>query len=56
MTMLAIDPEYARLLGRVQPRVPRNRAENERLLGEIRKIMKKGEGNIKPAESALLNG
>jgi HTH-type transcriptional regulator / antitoxin HigA len=49
-----IDPEYDRLLHRIQPRVPVNREENERLLAEIEKLMKKGEDNLTPAEDAML--
>jgi len=50
----AIDPEYDRLLHEIQPRPPRNREENERLLAEIEKLMLKGEDNLSPAEDAML--
>jgi HTH-type transcriptional regulator / antitoxin HigA len=50
----AIDPEYDQLLQRIQPRVPVSREENERLLAEIEKLMKKGEDNLTPAEDAML--
>jgi HTH-type transcriptional regulator/antitoxin HigA len=49
-----IDPEYDQLLRRIQPRVPANREENERLLAEIEKLMIKGEDNLTPAEDAML--
>lgn len=52
--MSAIDPEYDQLLRRIQPRVPSNRAENERLLAEIEKLMRKGEDSLTPAEDAML--
>lgn len=44
----AIDPEYDQLLHKIQPRVPTNRRENERLLAEIEALMKKGlrSGNL----------
>ena len=47
--------EYARLLGAVRPRVPHSREENERLLAEVEKLMKKGEKRLTPAEDALLD-
>jgi|HubBroStandDraft_5_1064220.scaffolds.fasta_scaffold971917_2 HTH-type transcriptional regulator/antitoxin HigA len=46
--------EYGRLLQDILPSVPRNRAENERLLGEIEKLMSKGEDRLTPAEDAML--
>lgn len=49
------DPEYGRLLAEVQPRVPRNRVENELLLAEIEKLMRKGEDNLSGAENELLS-
>jgi HTH-type transcriptional regulator / antitoxin HigA len=52
--MTAIDPEYDRLLREIQPRPPRNREENERLLGEIEKLMLKGEDHLSPAEDGML--
>ena len=51
----AADPEYTRLLEEVQPRVPRSKRENARLLAEAEKLMKKGENNLTPAEDALLD-
>jgi len=51
----ANDPAYTRLLAVVQPRVPRNKKENTRLLAEAEKLMKKGEDNLTPAEAALLD-
>jgi hypothetical protein len=50
----AIDPKYDRLLREIQPRPPRNKAENQRLLAEIEKLMIKGEGNLTPAEISML--
>jgi HTH-type transcriptional regulator / antitoxin HigA len=52
--MPAIDLEYDRLLHEIQPRPPRNREENERLLAEIEKLMLKGEDNLSLAEDAML--
>jgi HTH-type transcriptional regulator/antitoxin HigA len=52
---LAIDPRYDRLLHRIQPRPPRNKDENKRLLSEIEKLMLKGEGNLTPAEDTMLD-
>lgn len=52
--MPAVDPEYDRLLHRIQPRPPRNREENERLLIEIEKLMRKGEDSLSQAEDAML--
>jgi HTH-type transcriptional regulator/antitoxin HigA len=46
--------EYGRLLWDILPTVPRNRAENERLLAEIEKLMRKGEDHLTPAEDAML--
>ena len=51
----AVDPEYTRLLEEVQPRVPRSKEENARLLAEAEKLMKKGEDNLSSAEDALLD-
>src|SRR6266852_5665502 len=51
----AVDPEYTRLLEEVQPRVPRSKQENARLLAEAEKLMKKGEDNLTPGEGALLD-
>ena len=51
----AVDPEYAKLLEQVQPRVPRNKKENARLLAEAGKLMKKGEGKLTPAENSFLS-
>lgn len=50
----AIDPEYDRLLHEIQPKPPRNREENGRLLAEIETLMLKGEDNLSPAEDAML--
>jgi len=52
--MPAIDPEYDRLLHEIQPRVPRSREENERLLSEIETLMRKGEDSLTPAEDGML--
>jgi HTH-type transcriptional regulator/antitoxin HigA len=46
--------EYGRLLQDILPSVPRNRAENERLLAEIEKLMSKGEDRLSPAEDAMM--
>ena len=51
----AVDRDYARLLEDVQPRVPRSREENTRLLAEAEKLMKKGENKLTPTEHALLD-
>ena len=51
----AVDPEYRRLLEEVQPRVPRNKDENQRLLAAAERLMKKGEANLTPAEDSLLD-
>src|SRR6266851_9615560 len=51
----AVDPEYTRLLEEVQPRVPRSKEENARLLAEAEKLMKKSEDNLSSAEDALLD-
>jgi antitoxin component HigA of HigAB toxin-antitoxin module len=51
---MMLTAEYGRLLQDIRPSVPRNRAENERLLGEIEKLMKKGEDRLTPAEDAML--
>jgi len=52
--MRAVDPEYDRLRHDIQPRPPRNREENERLLAEIEKLTLKGEDNLSRAEDAML--
>jgi HTH-type transcriptional regulator/antitoxin HigA len=54
MTMPVLDPEYDQLLHKIQPSVPRNREENERLLTEIEKLMSKGEDSLSPAEDTML--
>jgi len=54
MMMPAIDPKYDRLLHEIQPRPPRNKKENQRLLSEIEKLMKKGEGHLTSAEDTML--
>ena len=54
MTTPALDPEYDQLLHKIQPRVPASREENERLLAEIEKLMKKGGDNLSPAEDTML--
>jgi HTH-type transcriptional regulator/antitoxin HigA len=54
MMLPALDREYDRLLHKIQPRVPRSREENQRLLAEIDKLMSKGEANLSPAEDAML--
>ena len=46
--------QYSSLLAEVAPTVPRTEKENERLLGEIEKLMAKGEKNLRPEEDALL--
>jgi HTH-type transcriptional regulator/antitoxin HigA len=50
-------PKYDELLHEIQPRSPRNKQDNQRLLAEIEKLMKKGEGkgNLSPAEEAMLD-
>ena len=53
--ILTVDREYTRLLKEVQPRVPRNGAENARMLAEAERLMKKGSRALTPAEDALLN-
>jgi hypothetical protein len=50
----AVDPVYDRLLHEIQPRVPRNRAENTRMLAEIENLMRKGEDHLNPAGKAML--
>ncbi len=50
----AIDPEYDRLLHQIQPRPPRSKKENARLLAEIETLMKKGEEKLSSAEDAML--
>jgi HTH-type transcriptional regulator/antitoxin HigA len=49
-----IDLEYAELLQKIQPKVPSNREENERLLAEIEALMRKGDEKLSPAEDAML--
>jgi HTH-type transcriptional regulator/antitoxin HigA len=46
--------KYRRLLSRTLPGVIETEAENERLLGEIEKLLDKGEGNLTPEEDKLL--
>jgi HTH-type transcriptional regulator/antitoxin HigA len=48
------DPEYDRLLHKIQPRVPTILEENERLLAEVEKLMSKGEDNLTPAGDSML--
>jgi HTH-type transcriptional regulator / antitoxin HigA len=50
----AVDLEYADLLQKIQPKVPSNREENEHLLAEIERLMRKGEEKLSPAEDAML--
>src|SRR5215470_13105548 len=50
-----VDREYTRLLEEVQPRVPRSKEENARLLAEVEKLMKKREDTLSSAEDALLD-
>lgn len=45
---------YARLVASARPVVIRNEDENERLLARVEKLMAKGEANLSPEESALL--
>jgi HTH-type transcriptional regulator/antitoxin HigA len=52
--MPAVDPDHARLLRRIQPRPPHSKEEHARLLAEIETLMMKGENNLTPAESAML--
>ena len=54
MTTPALDPQYEKLLRKVQPRVPHSKKEHDYLLGEIEALMLKGEDNLSSAESALL--
>ena len=55
MTTPAMDPKYDRLLHEIQPKPPRNKADNQRLLGEIEKLMAKGEDGLTAAESTMLD-
>lgn len=50
-----IDPQYDRLLHEIQPRPPRSKGENQRLLAAIEKLMKKGEDDRTSAEDAMLD-
>ena len=50
-----IDPQYDRLLHEIQPRQPRSKGENQRLLAAIEKLMKKGEDDRTSAEDAMLD-
>ena len=52
--MRAIDPEYDRPRHDIQPKPPRNREENERLLAQIEKLTLEGEDNLSRAEDAML--
>jgi HTH-type transcriptional regulator / antitoxin HigA len=54
MMPAALDPEYDRLLHQVQPRAPRGPEDNERLLAEMEKLMRKGEESLTSAEDAML--
>ena len=49
------DPKYDRLLHEIQPRPPRSKEENERLLASIEKLMQKGEAHRTPAEDSMLD-
>ena len=49
------DPKYDRLLHEIQPRPPRSKEENERLLAAIGKLMRKGEDNRTPADDTMLD-
>ena len=46
--------KYGRLLARSVPKVIKTEEENERMLAEVWKLMKKGEENLSPEELALL--
>jgi HTH-type transcriptional regulator/antitoxin HigA len=53
--MPKIDPhKYGRLLARTLPSVVQTEEENERLLAEIEKLLRKGEDNLSAEEEALL--
>jgi len=54
MIPAVFDLEYDQLLHQIQPRAPRGPEENERLLAEMEKLMRKGEDNLTPAEDAML--
>lgn len=59
MTM-AISPrvdrkKYGRLLARTTPMVIETEEDNERMLAEVDKLMRKGEDNLSPEEEALLD-
>jgi len=45
---------YGRLLAKAAPTVIRTEEENERLLGIVETLMKKGEDSLSPEEDALL--
>lgn len=47
--------KYGRLLARAQPMVIETEEENERMLAEVSKLMRRGEGNLSPEEEALLD-
>lgn len=47
--------KYGRLLARVAPVVIETEEENERLLAEVDRLMRKGEDNLSPEEDALLD-
>ena len=46
---------YARLLAKVAPRVIRTEEENDRALAMVESLMEKGERNVTPEESELLD-
>ncbi len=46
--------KYGRLLAKALPVAIKTEAENERMLAEISRLMAKGEENITPEESALM--
>ena len=48
------EKRYGKLLSQTMPRVIRTEEENERMLEEIWKLMKKGEENLTPEETRLL--
>jgi HTH-type transcriptional regulator/antitoxin HigA len=54
MTMPAIDPAYDRLLHEIQPKAIHTKKEHARLFREIQRLMLKGEGNLTPAETEML--
>ncbi len=52
----AIDEKrYAKLLVKATPRVIRTEDENDRALAMVESLMEKGEGNLTPEESELLD-